>query len=52
LIQEAGGEISDISGKPLDFSLGRTLKANKGIVATSAKIHSKVIEACNKHFNK
>ncbi|GES81912.1 3(2),5-bisphosphate nucleotidase HAL2 [Rhizophagus clarus] len=52
LIQEAGGEISDMNGKPLDFSLGRTLKANKGIVAANPKIHPKVIEACNKHFNK
>ncbi|RIA96000.1 3',5'-bisphosphate nucleotidase [Glomus cerebriforme] len=52
LVQEAGGKVSDINSKPLDFSLGRTLKANKGIVVAHPKIHPKIIEACSKHFNK
>jgi 3'(2'), 5'-bisphosphate nucleotidase len=51
LVQEAGGKISDINSEPLDFSLGRTLKANKGVVVAHPKIHSKIIEACNKQFN-
>ncbi len=45
LLTEAGGRVSDTFGKPLDFSLGRTLQANKGIVATSASIHDKVVRA-------
>lgn len=45
LVEEAGGKVSDVEGKPLDFSLGRTLKGNKGIVAAVASIHDKVIEA-------
>ncbi|KAJ2737145.1 3'(2'),5'-bisphosphate nucleotidase [Coemansia sp. BCRC 34962] len=45
IIHEAGGRVSDISGKPLDFSIGRTLSANKGVVAASAKIFDKVISA-------
>jgi 3'(2'), 5'-bisphosphate nucleotidase len=45
LIEEAGGMICDINGKKLDFSVGRTLRDNKGIVATNGKIHSKVMEA-------
>lgn len=32
-------------GKPLDFSLGRTLRGNKGVVAAQKNIHARVIEA-------
>jgi 3'(2'), 5'-bisphosphate nucleotidase len=46
LVQEAGGIVSDINSKPLDFSLGRTLKANRYVVVSHPKIHSQVIEAC------
>ncbi|KAK4053584.1 3'(2'),5'-bisphosphate nucleotidase [Microbotryomycetes sp. JL221] len=45
LVAEAGGVVSDMHGKPLDFSLGRTLKGNKGVVAAHKDVHSKVIEA-------
>ncbi|RHZ47634.1 hypothetical protein Glove_575g12 [Diversispora epigaea] len=45
LIHEAGGMISDINGNPLDFSLGRTLKNNKGVVVAHPNIHSQVIKA-------
>lgn len=45
LIEEAGGSICDVNGKPLDFSQGRTLKNNKGIIATNGKIHSEVLAA-------
>ncbi|CAG8715628.1 336_t:CDS:2 [Funneliformis caledonium] len=44
LVQEAGGIVSDIYSKPLDFSLGRTLKSNKGVVVSHSKIYSQVIE--------
>ncbi|KAL2917989.1 3'(2'),5'-bisphosphate nucleotidase [Polyrhizophydium stewartii] len=45
LVEEAGGSICDVTGKPLDFSLGRTLKGNKGIIATNGRIHARVVEA-------
>ena len=45
MIEEAGGKICDINGDALDFSLGRTLKGNKGIVATNGTIHKQVLEA-------
>ncbi|KAJ1896650.1 3'(2'),5'-bisphosphate nucleotidase [Coemansia sp. S17] len=45
IIHEAGGRVSDINGKPLDFSIGRTLSANRGVVAASAKIFDEVISA-------
>lgn len=45
VLTEAGGKVTDTFGNPLDFSLGRTLKNNPGIVATSAGIFAPVIEA-------
>lgn len=44
LVQEAGGEVTDAYGKPLDFGLGRTLKENKGVVAAPKEAFAKVIE--------
>jgi len=43
IVKEAGGEISDIHNRPLDFSTGRTLSKNRGIVATNGKLHAQVI---------
>ncbi|MCH6255299.1 3'(2'),5'-bisphosphate nucleotidase [Puniceicoccaceae bacterium K14] len=45
ILQEAGGKISDTNGAPLDFSQGRTLCNNLGVVATSAKVHDATIKA-------
>jgi 3'(2'), 5'-bisphosphate nucleotidase len=43
VVKEAGGEVSDIHNRPLDFTMGRTLSQNKGIVATSGRLHAQVI---------
>jgi len=48
LVSEAGGIVSDIHGQPLDFSKGRTLATNSGVIAAHAKIHGRVIEAVQK----
>jgi len=45
IVAEAGGRVSDIAGKPLDFSKGRSLRANKGVVATNGRLHERVIGA-------
>lgn len=45
IVEEAGGTITDVSGKGLDFSLGRTLAGNKGIVGTNGLLHDRVIAA-------
>ncbi|MCL4154052.1 UNVERIFIED_CONTAM: hypothetical protein GTU68_042958 [Idotea baltica] len=45
VVEEAGGEVSDIDGKPLDFSIGRTLKENRGVVVTNGLLHAKVLDA-------
>jgi 3'(2'), 5'-bisphosphate nucleotidase len=39
VIEEAGGRISDLDGKQLDFSHGRTLAKNRGILATNGPLH-------------
>lgn len=44
IVQEAGGEVTDAWGKPLDFSIGRTLKENKGVVAAPKEVFPRVIE--------
>ena len=45
ITEEAGGRVSDVSGRPLDFSQGRELSANQGIVATNGLIHDRVLAA-------
>ena len=45
LVEEAGGVVTDSSGQPLDFTQGKKLKANVGMVATSRGINAEVIRA-------
>lgn len=45
IVREAGGQVTDVSGKRLNFSLGRTLLENKGVVATPANVHAEVLKA-------
>ena len=39
------GEVTDAEGKRLDFSRGRTLRDNKGVVAAPRAVHAQVSEA-------
>ncbi|RPA96658.1 3(2),5-bisphosphate nucleotidase HAL2 [Choiromyces venosus 120613-1] len=45
IVEEAGGVVTDIYGKELDFTQGRTLKTNKGIVAALKALHPTVLKA-------
>lgn len=45
LVEEAGGRVSDIAGRPLDFGRGRTLAANKGVIACQAGLHPVLVKA-------
>lgn len=45
IVEEAGGKVSDMKGKPLDFSQGSTLSQNVGIVASNGFLHTQVIAA-------
>lgn len=44
-VEESGGRVTDLDGLPLDFGRGRTLSANRGIVATNGVLHQKVMAA-------
>ncbi len=44
-VTEAGGRVSDVYGRALDFSKGRRLEANRGIIATNGAVHDAVAEA-------
>jgi 3'(2'), 5'-bisphosphate nucleotidase len=43
VVEESGGRVTDLDGKDLDFSRGRTLSANRGILATNGPLHDKVL---------
>ncbi|MEX2169773.1 MAG: inositol monophosphatase family protein [Pirellulales bacterium] len=45
IVEEAGGRVTDLDGKPLDFSHGRTLAANRGVLATNGHLHDVALEA-------
>jgi len=45
IVREAGGSVTDVYGKRLNFGVGRTLKENKGFIVTSTKVHAQVLEA-------
>ena len=45
IVKEAGGKVTDMHGKPLDFARGRTLNSNQGIVATNGLLHERVLDA-------
>lgn len=45
VVEEAGGRVTDIDGKPLDFTHGRELVANRGVLVTNGKLHDDVLRA-------
>jgi 3'(2'), 5'-bisphosphate nucleotidase len=45
VVTESGGRVTDIDGKPLDFTHGRTLRENRGVVCSNGKLHDAVIAA-------
>ncbi|MBL4699695.1 MAG: 3'(2'),5'-bisphosphate nucleotidase [Phycisphaeraceae bacterium] len=51
VVQEAGGTVTDITGKPLDFTHGRQLENNRGIIATCGPIHDQVVAAVQQVLN-
>jgi 3'(2'), 5'-bisphosphate nucleotidase len=45
VLLEAGGDVTDLHGQPLNFSLGRTLSANQGLVASDGAFHAEILRA-------
>ncbi|WP_233578947.1 3'(2'),5'-bisphosphate nucleotidase [Tautonia sociabilis] len=45
IVTEAGGTVTDVDGKPLDFTRGSTLAENRGVIATNGRLHQRVLDA-------
>ncbi len=45
VVEESGGRVTDIDGRPLEFTHGRELSANRGVVVTNGKLHDDVLRA-------
>jgi 3'(2'), 5'-bisphosphate nucleotidase len=52
VVEEAGGRVTDLYGKPLDYSFGVKLINNQGIVASNGAIHEAVIAAIAERIKK
>lgn len=45
VVEEAGGRVTDMNGKPLDFASDARFPNNRGVVVSNGTIHDKVLEA-------
>ncbi len=45
VVREAGGQVTDVHGRALDFSIGRTLRDNKGVIASNGPLHDRIVDA-------
>lgn len=48
VVEEAGGRVTDLDGRPLDFSHGRTLATNRGVLATNGHLHDALLAGLQK----
>ena len=44
IVEEAGGIVTDVSGNKLDFSKGKKLLNNRGVIGTNGQYHDMVLE--------
>ncbi len=45
VVEEAGGRVTDMTGKPLDFSKAAKLVNNRGVIVSNGEIHDRVLSA-------
>lgn len=45
VVEEAGGTVTDMHGKPLDFSKAAKLVDNRGVIVSNGDLHDRVIAA-------
>ncbi|CAN5609102.1 3'(2'),5'-bisphosphate nucleotidase [soil metagenome] len=45
VVEEAGGRVTDMTGKPLDFSKAAKLVDNRGVIVSNGEIHDRVLSA-------
>jgi 3'(2'), 5'-bisphosphate nucleotidase len=51
LVEEAGGRVTDLGGLPLDFTTGRHLLRNTGLIASNGVLHDAVLEVARRRGN-
>ena len=44
VVEEAGGVVTDVDGRALDFSKGRRMTTNRGILATNGQLHPQLLD--------
>jgi 3'(2'), 5'-bisphosphate nucleotidase len=45
LVQEAGGTVTDVGGRRLDFSKGYQLSKNRGVIVSNGHVHDRLLKA-------
>lgn len=45
IVEEAGGRVTDVGGKTLDFSTGKKLLRNRGIIVSNGRLHAAFLAA-------
>jgi len=43
VIEEAGGRVTDLDGKPLEYSAGRKLENNRGVLCSNGVLHERAL---------
>ncbi len=51
VVEEAGGTVTDLEGKPLDFSVGKILVANRGVLVSNGRLHQAALEVLGESAN-
>jgi 3'(2'), 5'-bisphosphate nucleotidase len=45
VLEEAGGRVTDLDGRPFDFTTGRSLTQNRGVLASNSALHAAALDA-------
>ena len=45
IAREAGAVVTDVEGRPLDFTRGRRLEANRGVICAAPGLQERIIRA-------
>ncbi|WP_119065299.1 inositol monophosphatase family protein [Aggregatilinea lenta] len=45
IVTEAGGQVTDLLGQPLDFSAGPIFARNRGVLVTNGTLHTRTLDA-------
>jgi 3'(2'), 5'-bisphosphate nucleotidase len=45
IVEEAGGQVTDMYGRSLDFASGHKMQQNQGVVVSNGKLHAPVLDA-------